>query len=82
MKTFMKHIPIFLLFSFVLISCNSTVDGDKYWKRNSSEQDSVVNSNENLSTEEKELKLIKSIQDELTILEKGIDYSQYRGSIS
>ena len=29
MKTLMKHIPIFLLFFFVLISCNPTVDRGK-----------------------------------------------------
>jgi hypothetical protein len=82
-------IAIATIVSLIVISLliNAIVDfrnfsWDKYLKRNSSELNTVGNSNENLSTEEKELKLIKSIQDELTILENGIDYSQYRGSLS
>lgn len=82
-------IAIATIVSLIVISLliNAIVDfrnfsWDKYLKRNSSELNTVGNSNENLSTEAKELKLIKSIQDELTIIEKGIDYSQYRGSLS
>jgi hypothetical protein len=56
---------------------------DRYRKQisSSSEINNLDNNNE-LTTEEKEIKLIKSIRDELTILENGIDYSQYRGSLS
>jgi len=83
------HIALIILVSIIVLSCLfiAIVDfrpsgRNENWNRDSSELNTVENSNENLSPEQKEIKLIKSIQDELTILEKGIDYSQYRGSVS